>query len=259
MTTLKNAIKTIVKGSVLDSLKDIRDRFYYKESEIAGFYTAPLSGKSGIEIGGPSKLFKYNIPIYKDARELDGVNFASYTEWEGAINTNKYKYYGEKPGTQYISEASELASIKDEAYDFLISSNCLEHVANPLKALKEWTRVVKKNGYLMLVLPKKEDTFDHRRPITTFEHLKDDFDSNIDEHDLTHLDEIVRLHDLSMDPPAGTLEQFVERSKNNFENRCLHHHIFDAELMRKMFDFASLSLVREDSALGNYIALGRKL
>ncbi len=43
-----------------------------------------------------------------------------------------------------------------------------------------------------------------------------------------------------MDRPAGNIQQFTVRSRKNFENRALHHHIFDFDLIVKSlvyFDF----------------------
>ncbi len=80
----------------------------------------------------------------------------------------------------------------------------LEHAANPLRVLYEWKRILKNSGTILIVLPHKAATFDHRRPSTSFEHIKADFDSNVDESDLTHLDEILALHDLKLDPWAGS-------------------------------------------------------
>src|SRR5271165_5145609 len=118
----------------------------------------------------------------------------------------------------------------------------LEHTANPLKAISEWLRVLKPGGTLFLVLPHKDGTFDHRRPITTIQHLIEDFERETTEADLTHLPEILSLHDLAMDPPAGTLEQFKERSLKNLENRCLHHHVFDTELVVELVDHMGLQI-----------------
>jgi len=114
-----------------------------------------FANKTGIEIGGPSSIFndKGYIPLYKVVRNLDGCNFSNSTIWEGNIEIkNEYNYYKEKFGIQYILEATDLSSIEDSKYEFLISSNCLEHVANPLKAIEEWIRVIKKDGFLLLVL-----------------------------------------------------------------------------------------------------------
>jgi hypothetical protein len=107
------------------------------------------------------------------------------------------------------------------------------------------------------VLPKKESNFDHKRPFTSFEHIENDYKNNITEHDLTHLDEILALHDLSKDAAAGSLEQFKARSMNNFSNRGLHHHVFDMLLVKDIFKYYEIELIQSDETGNDYFALGR--
>lgn len=94
--------------------------------------------------------------------------------------------------------------IEDGSYDCVIASHCLEHIANPIKALREWRRVLRSNELLLLILPHRDHTFDWRRPATTIEHMKSDYEDDVSESDMTHLDEVLSLHDLSRDPGAGT-------------------------------------------------------
>jgi hypothetical protein len=108
--------------------------------------------------------------------------------------------------------------------------------------LHEWLRVLKEHGLLGLVLPHKDGTFDHRRPVTPLEHLVEDFERGTTEEDLTHLPEILALHDLSRDPEAGDFEVFKTRSERNVENRCLHHHVFDSAAVVRLIDHLGLAL-----------------
>lgn len=223
-------------------------------------YLPFVKDKYGIEIGGPSALFKTVLPLYQLVQGLDGVNFSTQTVWEGRIAVGRTFEYGDhnKTGRQFISEATDLSEIATEHYDFLLSSNCLEHIANPIKALLEWKRVIKPGGALVLVLPNKKSNFDHRRPATQFDHLLDDYTHDVGEDDLTHLDEILRLHDLRMDPPAGDLPRFRERSLKNFENRTLHHHVFDAPLIEQLLAYAGLELLDMTTTRTDFFALARK-
>src|SRR3954463_13199512 len=128
-----------------------------------------LKNKIGLEIGGPSHFFQLKgyFPIYAFAKRVDVVNYSTETVWEGSIASGyTYQYYKNKKGYQYIDEASELSNVKNSSYDFVLSSHSLEHVANPVKALLEWKRVLKPGGILILILPKKESTFDHKRDYT---------------------------------------------------------------------------------------------
>lgn len=215
-----------------------------KSTKNFNVYKKYFKGKNGIEIGGLSRIFNNEIPIYNIVKNIDGCNFSSQTVWEGQLQEgNSYNFFESKKGYQYICEASNLEAIGDENYDFLIASHCLEHCANTLETVKEWLRIVKKGGALLLILPDKKYTFDHNRPITTFEHLTDDLNHEIDETDLTHLTEILELHDLIMDSPAGTKEQFKNRSLNNYQNRCLHHHVFDFDLLEKIYNHFDVEVI----------------
>jgi SAM-dependent methyltransferase len=204
-----------------------------------GFFRAARSGltqQSGLELGGPSGLFsrRGGLPAYAWAARLDNVNFAAATAWESDLREGgDFRFDPAKnPGRQFLREAGNLQGIADNAYDFVLSSHCLEHTANPLAALREWRRVTRPGGHLLLALPDPVRTFDHRRPVTTLAHLRNDFARHVGEDDLTHLPEILALHDLSRDPAAGSPVEFETRSRANAQNRCLHHHVFDLALIR---------------------------
>lgn len=219
-----------------------------------------FNNKSGLEVGGPSRIFRNKglVPLYNKVKALDGCNFSNSTLWESKIkHQTRYNYCKLKNGVQYISEATNLNCFADATYDFIISSNCLEHIANPLKALEELIRVIKDGGLLLLVLPKKDFCFDRKRPVSTFAHLLADYENGTTESDLTHLDEILALHDLEMDKPAGNLEEFKTRSLKNFENRALHHHIFDIELLREIYHYFNLEILKTHYDQ-EYVIIGRK-
>jgi len=221
-------------------------------------YTNISKDKNGIEIGGPSQIFSKEgiLPLYDHALNIDGCNFSSETVWEGSVKKGQnYKYASEKTGFQFISEASDLSEIKDEQYDFLISSHCLEHCANPIKTLKEWIRVVKMNGHLLIVIPHKNGTFDNKRPVTSLEHMIHDYNDNTGEDDLTHLEEILKLHDWSLDPYSGGIEKFKSRALKNLENRCLHQHVFNPTNLAELINYTGLKIKRVDFKLPFHIIL----
>jgi SAM-dependent methyltransferase len=190
--------------------------------------------KYGLEIGGPSPIFCGNklIPVYGRCRKMDNLNFSSHTIWN-------LPGQNPEPGfafaRQYVAEASDLSQVPDETYDFVLASHVLEHVANPLRALQEWKRVLSPQGTMLVIVPDRRGTFDHRRAPTTFEHIEADFRNSTTEADLTHLDEILALHDIALDPGAGSAQQFRERCLNNAAVRALHHHVFVPEVVVRMF------------------------
>ena len=221
-------------------------------------YLDTLRGKHGVEIGGPSFFFRYVLPVYPVVAGLDGVNFSSETIWEGALTAgNSFEYASGRVGRQFIAEATDLSDIGVGRYQFLISSNCLEHVANPMKAIEEWVRVVEPGGYLLLVLPNKAANFDHKRPVTLFEHVLGDYRQGMKEDDMTHLPEVLDLHDLGRDPGAGDREKFIQRSRDNFRYRGMHHHVFDPALIHQMLSYFGVRLILSDMTETDFVVLGQ--
>jgi SAM-dependent methyltransferase len=50
-------------------------------------------------------------------------------------------------------DALYMEEIKDESYDFVYSSHCLEHMPDVYLALHNWTRILKQGGILYVVVP----------------------------------------------------------------------------------------------------------
>ncbi len=73
-------------------------------------------------------------------------------------------------------DAQRLAGVAEGVYDFVHSSHSLEHMADPLEALRNWVRVVRPGGYVVVVVPDEDmyeqgvwpSTFnaDHRHSFT---------------------------------------------------------------------------------------------
>lgn len=191
-----------------------------------------ISNKRGVEIGGPSSTGEV---IYKNAEIMDNVIFSNNTVWSN--HTAEYNYYIGKTGKVIINDSVDIYLVKNEEYDFCFSSHCLEHIANPLKAVSEWLRVIKKGGHIIMILPEKSVCFDHKRKYSNFSTLLSQYQKNVGEDDLSTLPEILANHDLAMDPPAGDLGRFTKRSLDNFNNRCLHHYVYNPALLKEICDY----------------------
>ena len=231
-------------------LKQIVRLFRDGRAKCASRVSTLIADKVGLEIGGPSPIFsKYgSIPLYGDVLSLDNVVFAEDTVWEGRRLAGRTFTFarGKPPGNNFVLDASSLKTLQNETYDFVLASHCLEHIANPIRALYEWHRVLRPDGILLLILPDMSRTFDHKRPPTPLSHLVEDYERGVGEDDLTHLPEILELHDLARDPQAGTPEQFKARALRNFENRCLHHHVFSQESGYKLVEFAGFQVDHQE-------------
>jgi SAM-dependent methyltransferase len=219
-------------------------------------YLPYLVGKCGLEIGGPTGIFCEGdiLPVYQYIGELDNCDFSSSTAW--AKHSESFTFNPRKAaGKTFFLDGSELTGISNSTYDVLLSSHNLEHLANPVKALTEWRRVLKPNGALVLILPYFRATFDHRRQPTSVDHMFKDFEEGTGEDDLTHLPEIFEKHDLACDAGAGTPDQFRIRSLNNFSNRCLHHHVFDEHNSVELLSRSGYEVLTLDFRLPSHMCM----
>jgi SAM-dependent methyltransferase len=199
-----------------------------------------LRGKVALEPGGPSAVFgRLGVtPVYSRLGALDILDYAEETIWSASSRAEL------TPRRQVIGEAGRLPQIADGSYDAVLASHVIEHIANPLGALAEWRRIVGPQGYVVLVVPHRDGTFDHRRPLTSIDHLLADAERESGEDDTTHLEEVLELHDLERDPGAPSREVFEQRVRGNLATRAMHHHVFASRTVVEMCAAAQLPVVR---------------
>lgn len=59
--------------------------------------------------------------------------------------------------------------VDDQSQDYIISSHVVEHFPNPLKAFVEWSRVLKPDGIIFMIVPKRDAHPDDRnRPVSSW-------------------------------------------------------------------------------------------
>jgi SAM-dependent methyltransferase len=128
----------------------------FKESALAHKL---LDGLEGLEIGGSA----HNSFGLK-TRNVD------FTKEMTVFKQEEVKLCGEAMPVDIVSPGDQLP-LADNSVDFVISSHVIEHFPDPIKALREWYRVVKPGGYLYIIAPHKERTFDKERPRSTLAEL----------------------------------------------------------------------------------------
>jgi predicted SAM-dependent methyltransferase len=125
-----------------------------------------LSG-SGIEIGALHNPLP--VPDGVDVRYVDRLP-----------ETELRRHYQELEGeplvpVSVIGDAEDLSTLADDSVDFVIANHLLEHLENPIKGLREMTRVLRSGGILYLALPDPRVTFDRNRALTPVEHVVDEY------------------------------------------------------------------------------------
>lgn len=238
-------------------LKYLTQDTWYKNAPL---YLNSLKGLSGLEIGGPSWLLKTRIPIYRVIKDLDNVNWSPVTLNNPTMydGPREFRWFFLKRGRNIICEADELR-MTDSFYDFVVSVQVIEHFANPLKALKEWKRVIRKGGFLVCEVPYKEITFDYKRSVTTFDHILSDYANNIGHGDLTHVDEVVELTDDFRTPTYKNKAELRKICEDNEANRLMHHHVFDLELLVSVIKEAGFDVLDANKIDSGLVVLARNI
>jgi SAM-dependent methyltransferase len=121
--------------------------------------------------------------------------------------------------------------------DYVAASHVLEHVANPLKALIEWTRITRHGGILYLVLPDRNHTWERLRPAVSAAHLLEDFTDDVNQSDGTHIDEFVDAlvwEEFSPQDPGETAREhyrkILKAAIEHGQDINIHFHAFDPEM-----------------------------
>jgi predicted SAM-dependent methyltransferase len=96
-----------------------------------------------------------------------------------------------------IDDGERLGTIADSTQDFVIANHFLEHCQNPIGAIDNILRVVKRGGIIYLAIPDKRYTFDADRPVTTLDHILKDYEQGSEWSKRQHFEEWPRAVDNS--------------------------------------------------------------
>jgi SAM-dependent methyltransferase len=186
-----------------------------------------FNNKCGVVIGG--RLRWYFKALGETAQKIIDV--------DNCLSANLAK----SAKVDYVTDAANLFFAADGTLDFVCSSHVLEHLANPLKAMAEWKRVIKEEGIIYVGVPDKRYTFDHKRHRTPLSHLIDDFKKDVDQNDKTHVSESLEKWD--KEGVCGEIkEQNLEYMRNNFKSR-VHHHVWIIDDVREIFEYMGLRII----------------
>lgn len=142
-------------------------------------------------------------------------------------------------------DADGLQQFAEGQFDFAICNHVLEHLANPIKAVRDLFRIVRPAGHVVLAIPDKDYTFDRPRALTSFDHVWDDFANDVSENSDEHYIDFLRAagpHVFA--EPAENLPGHLEWVRRRRE----HAHVWNSASFRQFLD-ESLRRLKIDAAL----------
>ncbi len=141
----------------------------------------------GIEIGALNDPVR--VPAGASVRYVDRLSIEDLR-----------RHYPELDATRLmdpdiITDGETLDTVEDQSQDFVVANHFLEHCQNPLLAVENMLRVLRRNGILYMAIPDKRYSHDVDRPVTPYEHLVKDYTEGFAGSRKQHYEEWVRYVD----------------------------------------------------------------
>jgi SAM-dependent methyltransferase len=193
---------------------------------------ALLAG-SGLEIGAlhePAELPAGATALYLDA--VDEARAAAIYPEIDRKRLVKVSFVGDV-------DQDALLRFPDGAFDFVVANHVLEHLANPVKAVREVFRICREGGMVVISIPDKDFTFDRGRELTPWTHLWSDYvdDTRVVADD--HFEGFLR---------SAAPHVFTEPPENlpihlrHVRSRREHAHVWNSESFGRFMGACTLAL-----------------
>jgi len=155
------------------------------------------------------------------------------------ILSDAYSSHGVQNSIAKVFFKGDHIPYEDQTFAFVLSEHVLEHIANPIKALKEWLRVLKSGGQIYCFLPHRDRTVDSKREITPLKHLIEDFQRDVPYNDSTHIDEWIE----SIVNQGLMPEHYKHLEKQELlDSASIHHHVWTQEQIIELFEYLGLKI-----------------
>ena len=227
LSTSEGVLKTLRPGPPVPTYwyTDVRPESVNTSVGMRQFIGSALEG-TGLEVGAGSGPF----PVPLDCKVLYGDRLP-YAELLKDYHSQEGVY--ELIDPDLVTDLDTLEPFSENSLDFIIACHVIEHSPNPLRALTVAYSRLRPGGRLVLVVPDKERTFDRARPLTTIEHLTEDFESPSRDRDYRHYEEFYRL---AFPTPEDQYDKMV--SERFQENYAIHYHVWNLESFRKLVTYS---------------------
>lgn len=154
--------------------KKFEEKYFWKKiPNIARF----ICKGNGLEVGALSCPYKFSSDCRVSYADIDNEN-----NLRKILNNFPEKIYeGKLVKLDFILNKPEYLfdEIKNDTFDFVYSSHCLEHSFNPIATLTDQIRIIKPNGIIYTVIPNKKHTYDKKRKSTLVSSLIEKFEKKI--------------------------------------------------------------------------------
>ncbi|MCB0318148.1 MAG: hypothetical protein KDD56_05280 [Bdellovibrionales bacterium] len=130
-----------------------------------------------------------------------------------------------------VENGETLASVENESQDFIIANHFIEHCENPVGTLLNHLSKLRPSGILFYALPHRDNTFDANRPLTSVDHLLQDYKDNGVSSRENHFKEFAKLT-----KGLDSKEAELEAKKLMNQNYSIHFHVWTPDSFKVFLD-----------------------
>jgi SAM-dependent methyltransferase len=200
-----------------------RDEWKRVAGKVRDFASRRYLRGQGLEIGGLHRP----LTLYEGAT----VKYVDRLSTEEVRRLNPDVADQPQVTVDIVDDGETLATIADSSVDFVIANHMLEHTRNPIATVENFLRVVKPGGIVFMAIPDKRFTFDRKREVTPFAHLREDYLRGPDWSDRAHYDDWTRQ--VGDFPDEATIRRRAEEALAARAN--IHFHVWTQVEMVEMF------------------------
>lgn len=131
-----------------------------------------------------------------------------------------------------IEDGQFCKKLGDDSFDFVFSSHVLEHCPQVIETVRNWLRVVKNGGHVIMAIPLMHNPIDKNRSPTTWQHVYDEFKSDrwVD----NYYDHYIEYHCHVDGLINEELRERASLSVSTFPH--IHFHCWDLTGLKSLFD-----------------------
>lgn len=168
-----------------------------------------------------------------------GVGARTVAPVDRTILSDAFEDHGVDASIAKVFFKADAIPYPDKTFHFILSEHMLEHATDPIRILKEWSRVLKPGGKIFLNLPHRDRGNDRYRERTTLKHLIEDHENQVPDDDQTHLPDwmenvvgrgLLPDHYAHMKP-----EEWISTGS-------IHHHVWVTEDIVELFEYLNFKI-----------------
>ena len=210
-------IDLLLKNNGLNLFQDIGD-----DVPLRAFVTSHVIRGEGLDIG----------PLHRPMQVPAGVQVTYVDRLPKAELIKHYPELAHLPIIEpdVIDDGEKLDTFGSASQDFIIASHFIEHTEDPIGTLKNFCRVVKSGGTILLIVPERKAYFDKDRPLTVLDHLIQDHEMGPHFSRRSHYVEYADLVDGAHGSGAYEHARALDERRSS-----IHFHVWTGETFLEQF------------------------